>query len=289
MRSGFLVSGAIGPVAFGGSGASGIPADPVPVAGAELLTNGDFEAGDTGWAKGTGWTIPGDGTAVKTGASGSFLWQVVLGFEAQKWYQIQHSIVSHVSGTVAMLFDGYKSSPSRSALGSYVDTYASVAPTTNGFFVWPSTNSMMSVDNISYKPLILSTLISVQSYASPDCDISAAVTRTAGTQAGFAVRVDDPANPQNFIISYLDGAGNLKTDKCLAGVYTAIAGLTGAVTYVAGQRPRIVCAGNDVSVYYNGVQVGSTTAVADAGITGNKNHGLFSTYAANTFTGYTAA
>ncbi len=103
------------------------------------------------------------------------------------------------------------------------------------------------------------------------------------------MRVDDPANPQNFIISYLDGAGNLKTDKCVGGTYTAIAGLTGAITYVAGQRPRIVCSGNNVSAYYNGTQVGTTQTVSDAGIVSNKNHGLFSTYAANTFTGYTAA
>ena len=50
-----------------------------------------------------------------------------------------------------------------------------------------------------------------------------------------------------------------------------------------------MCSGNSVSAYYDGTQVGSTVTVSDAGITGNKNHGLFSTYASNSFAGYVAA
>ena len=50
-----------------------------------------------------------------------------------------------------------------------------------------------------------------------------------------------------------------------------------------------MCDGNNVSAYYNGTQVGTTQTVSDAGIVSNTRHGLFSTYAANTFAGYTAA
>lgn len=79
----------------------------------------------------------------------------------------------------------------------------------------------------------------------------------------------------------------MKVDKCVAGTYTNV--ISGAVTYADGRILRLVCNGNNVSVYYNGTQVGTTHTVADAGIVSNKNHGLFSTYAANTFTGYVAA
>lgn len=38
-----------------------------------------------------------------------------------------------------------------------------------------------------------------------------------------------------------------------------------------------------------GTQVGTTQTVSDAGITGNKNHGKFSTYASNALADYVAA
>lgn len=64
---------------------------------------------------------------------------------------------------------------------------------------------------------------------------------------------------------------------------------SGAITYAAGRVLRLVCSGNDVSVYYNGAQVGSTVTVADAGIVSNVNHGKFSTYASNVLANYVAA
>jgi hypothetical protein len=144
-----------------------------------------------------------------------------------------------------------------------------------------------AIDNLSLKPLLLSSLLSTLPCASADCDLSAAVTRTAGTQAGLVARLDSAASPANFIIAYLDGAGNVKVDKCVAGTYTNVIG--GAVTYAAGRVLRLVCSGNDVSCYYNGAQVGATQTVADAGIVSNVRHGKFSTYAANTFADYIAA
>ncbi len=98
------------------------------------------------------------------------------------------------------------------------------------------------------------------------------------------MRVDNPANPQNFIIAYETGAGRVKVDKCVGGTYTNVIDET--ITYVAGQSMRAVCSGNNVSAYYNEVQVGSTVTVSDAGIVSNTNHGKFSTYASNTLANY---
>ena len=143
------------------------------------------------------------------------------------------------------------------------------------------------VDDASLKPITLSSLFSTRPYASANCDLSAAVTRTAGTQAGFVARLDSATSPANFIIAYLDGAGNVKVDKCVGGTYTNV--ISGAVTYGAAKILRLVCSGNNVSAYYDGTQVGSTVTVSDAGIVSNTRHGLFSTYAANSFAGYVAA
>ena len=281
-------------------GGGRVPPTPVPVAGAELVVNGNFSA----------WTGDNpDGWTVETEDAGNYVTQNPAGvanlvIDNTKFFYLQQTPPTNVGDWSIRQFDvlsitgkfnfdaqyGGVVATLIEAPGTY---YRSVRRLSNppDFLFYRAVGFTCSagIDNVSCKKLTLASLLSTKLYASPDCDISAAVTRTAGTQAGFAVRVDDPANPQNFIISYLDGAGNLKTDKCVAGTYSNIAGCSGAVAYVAGQRPRIVCSGNNVSVYYNGTQVGSTTAITDAGIVSNKNHGLFSTYAANTFSGYVAA
>lgn len=266
-------------------GGGRVPPTPVPVAGAELLANPGFTAGATGWTGVLGRVSVASGVATVVPGSAAIVYQNVAA--AGGWYLFAFDIVTLAAASFyGRLGNATILSPVGTTTGTLFGTSRSDGVAA-GFYMSASADG--TIDNVSVKLLSLPSIISVRPYASANCDISVAVTRTAGTQAGFAVRVDDPANPQNFIISYLDGAGSLKTDKCLAGVYTNIAGCSGAITYVAGQRPRIVCAGNDVSVYYNGTQVGSTTAVADAGIVSNKNHGLFSTYAANSFAGYTAA
>jgi hypothetical protein len=266
-------------------GGSRVPADPVPVAGSELLANGDFEAGDTGWTKGAGWSIDAGVASAAAAAVGANLTQSGP-IANHLFYQTQFTIANYVAGVIQLNCGGAGGGALRFAAGTYLQTIRSGAGNTI-FYVGTYDTLTTDIDNISCKLLALSSLLSTRAYASADCDLSAAVTRTAGTQAGLVARLDNPANPQNFILCYLDGAGNVKVDKCVGGTYTAV--ITGAVTYVAGQVLRLACSGNDVSVYYNGTQVGSTTAVADAGIVSNTRHGLFSTYAANTFAGYVAA
>ena len=73
----------------------------------------------------------------------------------------------------------------------------------------------------------------------------------------------------------------------MAGTYTNV--ISGAATYGSTKILRLVCSGNSVSAYHDGTQVGSTVTVSDAGIVSNVRHGLFSTYASNSFAGYVAA
>ncbi len=284
MRSGFL-GGGIGPRAFGG----GVPADPVPVAGAELLTNGDFAA----WTGGNpdGWNIAGEsgsdpavsevagGARFYSSASNDLILFQTIPYVG--WLRIAATYVAAVGQPIA-LRDG----------SIIYSNFASTQPITALWSnAWMGIYGLSPVD-ITYSlasavPLTLSSIISTRACASPDCDISAAVTRTAGTQAGLCARLDSASSPANFIIAYENGAGLVKVDKCVSGTYTNV--IDAAITYVAGRVLRLVCSGNDVSCYYNGVQVGTTVTVADAGIVSNKNHGKFSTYASNTLANYVAA
>lgn len=289
MRSGFLVPGAIGPVSLAGGGL----ADPVPVAGAELLANGDFSAwtGDNP----DGWTLAipatsdieeaAGGTArfYRGAASGApYISQVIL--TSHSWYMVATEIVSVSTPSVAVQDLNNVLSATYQTPGAKIQS-GRVASTSIRWYMTPGGADAV-IDNLSCRKLTLSSLISARAYASADCDISVAVTRTAGTQAGISARVDSATSPANFIIAYLDGAGNVKVDKAVLGVYTNV--ISGAITYVAGQVLRLVCSGTTVMAYYNGLLVGSA-GVADAGIVSNVRHGKFSTYAANTFADYIAA
>ena len=273
-------------------GGGRVPPTPVPVAGAELIVNGDFAAwtGDNpdGWSVfETGNGIVSENPAgqcqIVSGGDGAGITQTI--FAASAWHIVGVD-VNAISGTLSLNEAGVVVMAPITTTGSKLLVHrTAAAPGTFQFFRDGTMSAQ--IDNVTCKAYSLSSLISTRSYASADCDISVAVTRTAGTQAGISARVDSAASPANFLIAYLDGSGNVKVDKCVSGTYTNV--ISGAVTYGAGRILRLVCNGNNVSVYYNGTQVGSTTAVADAGIVGNKNHGLFSTYSANTFSGYVAA
>ncbi len=283
-------------------GGSRIPADPVPVAGTELLTNGNMETGDPP----ASWTYSG-GTWVANADTPDSSAQSVLAtptatdararqlFSLNGWY-VGSAQAKRLTSTVSQIFvqlnGGSYAEPLRSVSATavwsvLVATGYAPSGSYNFFLTAISYGGTALFDNASFKPLTLASLISTRAYASADCDLSAAITRTAGTQAGFAARVDSTTSPANFIVAYLDGAGNVKVDKCVAGTYTNV--ISGAVTYGSTKVLRLVCSGNNVSAYYDGTQVGSTVTVSDAGIVSNVNHGKFSTYASNAFANYVAA
>lgn len=293
--SGFL-GGGIGPTAI--KRRSGLAA-PVPVAGSSIMADGNMEAaGVTSWSAAGSPSVREKSTAQKVSGAQSLLLlagnagsgaQQILSPTSGAWYQLTGSI--YLNSGVAKIdatFAAFAISSTSNSVGAWVALVCTVRATNLRFFSTAVGGAAeWYLDDASAVPLALASLLSTRAYASADCDLSAAVTRTAGTQAGLCARLDSASTPANFIIAYLDGAGNVKMDKCVAGTYTNI--ITGAVDYAAGRVLRLVCSGNNVSAYYNGVQVGSTVTVSDAGIVSNVRHGLFSTYAANTFAGYTAA
>ncbi len=137
------------------------------------------------------------------------------------------------------------------------------------------------LDDLSVKPLTLSSLFSTVATSDSDVIADANVTMTAGTQAGLVLNLDSTGSPANFILIYHNGTQVL-VDEAVAGVYTNKQ--TTTVTYVAGATLRAIKDGNKLRVYYNNALVG-----AELTMTANTNtkHGLFSTYASNTFDNFT--
>ena len=116
--------------------------------GAELVTNGDFSNGSTGWTLGAGWSVA-DGVATHTAGASSFIRQGTA--QANTWYKLQIT-VSNYSGSGNVLPGIGNANPlSISANGTYT-VYILTADTT-GIYVYVQSPCVASIDNISVKQI----------------------------------------------------------------------------------------------------------------------------------------
>jgi hypothetical protein len=271
-----------------------------PAAGSELLTNPGFESGTNGWSgtNGSLAIIAGgeSGNAVELTPTSGGLQRVRQAVTTQlgAWYRIAGFIKSGTSGNeIAKIQLKQTNSPyTLEAVVSSVSTDSWTAYAASGragttstdfsFEKTSATSGTMLFDSGSMKELTFSELIQPLEAGTADVWVEAGITKPAaadGFQSGVIVRLDSASNPQNFLLVYLDGQGNLRLDKCVGGVYSPVA--SAAVTYVAGAAVRVCADGASVRVFYNQVSVLAVQTVADAGILSNTLHGLFSTDESN--------
>lgn len=298
-RSKFLL---IASVASRGSRTSQFPR-PVPILANSVLGNGDFEAGDppTGWGAINGATVS-RANGARTGGAGSYLLSAQRGtnnYAAGRattlvvgdWYQVSIWVKAQ-GGSVGVELQTVPVIAFVHSAPDWLRIFLTGRTYTASTAVRLQTSSATYpglYDDALLQKLTLASLFSTDAYAGADCDLSVAYVRNdplVAAQAGLVARLDSDTNPANFIICYVTPTSSFQVDKCVAGTYTNV--ITGVVTYEAGKRIRLVCSGNDVSAYYNGVQIGTTQTVSDAGIVSNTRHGLFSTHPSNWLTGYQA-
>jgi hypothetical protein len=152
-----------------------------PVAGVELVTNGDFESAEppgTAWNRGASWTVTG-GQAVHDGVSGlNNIIQAVL--IVDQWYKSEFTAIN--GSSLRVIFGGSANSGIlRFGAGTYIDTKRADAATFG-----LRTSSAASVSILSVKPLPISTLIANQQLATTDVLAEAGLSAyTLGTQMGF--------------------------------------------------------------------------------------------------------
>jgi hypothetical protein len=118
--------------------------------GAELITNGDFSSGTTGWSFGPGWSVV-SGAAAYGGASGTQAIQqscLTLG----RFYQLRFTVTAVAGSAVAnsiyigdtnLVFNGTL------ALGTY--TFYGVATGGTGVFIYGRNGQTISIDNVSVR------------------------------------------------------------------------------------------------------------------------------------------
>ena len=115
--------------------------------GSELVTNGDFSGGSTGWTTQSGWTISG-GTANATTVTAANVTQTGI-LTVGKFYQISFTVSNFTAGFGAILVI----TPTfTNVTGNGTYTVRGVANSTS-FQVYAGATSSFSVDNISVKEL----------------------------------------------------------------------------------------------------------------------------------------
>ena len=138
-------------------------------------------------------------------------------------------------------------------------------------------------DNLSFKPITLSSIFSTINTGSVAGTYSVKGTISLGTQAGLALCLNDQANPTAGIIVYHD-ASQFYVDKFTAvGTWTNLIKANGS--YGAGNiiKADVTTTSGHVylTAYYNNVQIGTQQDITDAAIISNTYHGIFSTYSGN--------
>jgi len=280
-----------------------------PTLGAEIFTDPGIEAwttptNATSWTENlTGSTTINQETSVIHGGSNAARIDVDAsnnnGYLSQQkaitidvWYSANAWVrVSSTASTplfIARFADNVVTS-GRQLTTSYVQHFWTMqAPANNNvtMLVGRSTNctsKSVYLDDISIKPITLSTLFNTRNVGDSDVDIRTTPTITTGTQAGLVLNLDSTTSPQNFVVCYYDrNSGKVMLEKTVGGVKQA-ALINTTTAYVAGAVLRVVKSNTTYQVFYGGSQVGTDQTISDVGIISNKIHGLFSTHADTSF------
>ena len=122
---------------------------PTNVEGSELITNGDFSGGTTGWNAGAGWSI-GSGKASVDNASSTPLTQSGLAVITGKKYNVSFEISDYVSGGFQFQFGGSQVVGSVNANGVYNFSAISTVNTTV-LYLYGTGDCEFKVDNVTCK------------------------------------------------------------------------------------------------------------------------------------------
>ena len=122
---------------------------PTNVEGSELITNGDFSGGTTGWNAGAGWSI-GSGKASVDNASTTALTQSGLAVITGKKYNVSFEISDYVSGGFQFQFGGSQVVGSVNANGVYNFSAISTVNTTV-LYLYATGDCEFKVDNLTCK------------------------------------------------------------------------------------------------------------------------------------------
>ena len=139
------------------SGAS-IQGDPSTL-GSELVTNGGFTGGSTGWALGSGWAYSSN--AINATSTSSVCYQDIAAMQSNITYTVTYQISNYSGGNIQWRFGGTGTvdGVTRNANGTYTESFTNSSSGDKRLFLSPS-GFTGTIDNVSVKE--------VQGFSAPD-------------------------------------------------------------------------------------------------------------------------
>jgi hypothetical protein len=268
-----------------------------PALGAELVTNGSMEAGTppSSWSLvvGTAASVADE----RTGGSGTKSYGLNPSGAATGR---AHQILAAASAGTWLRFSGWgkKVTNSNAELAHTTSANVAISSASATGLAWGSVlfssrvsgaNDRVRIgtstivitdearfDDISVKPLTFSSLIvRLGSHSQKNGTYTCKPTASAGSQCGILIEYLDE---NNFVLVNINLTDNTaKLISRIAGTYTSV--ISGAITYGAEKVLKCIVNGQNHSLYYDNIQVGTTQAVNNSGM-GLEVYG-FSTLASN--------
>lgn len=281
-------------VAFAGAtwSVSGGAAVNTPVAGGELVTNGDMETGDppSSWASAS--ANLSQAVDERTGGSGTKSLNMAatanLGGATQVitapigWYRFDGWLKKTVgTGYIAWGISGVvtfaiSTASSWTQRGPYTRLLSAANPTL--VILLATSGDEGRADDISVKPVTLSTLFIPQQTPMADANVFASIDLTivTGNPAGVAL-VNDPANPTAGIVAVHNGTNAILYKFTDPTTWTAL--INTAATYSAGKSVRFSYDSTTGAcrLYYNDALIGTQQTITDAEIVACRYIAAFNT------------
>jgi hypothetical protein len=185
-----------------------------------------------------------------------------------------------VTGTVLGLNDN----PGRNLTTTYQEFIANGRSTKANGQIFPDVTQCAGksayFDDVSLKELMFSSMFSLRESSISEKVVSkATINVMLGTYAGVAACIDEPGNPQNGLIAYLN-QNTIRLTEYVDGVPGDLIEPTG-IAYIEGAPVEIRKTGVTVQLFYNDQQIGDDQSVSDIG--NGTHHGIFSGYQGNHF------
>lgn len=262
-----------------------------PTVGSTLIANGNMETGSppTGWTAGASATLTAAADE-RTGGSGVQSLQIAHGGSPNPQASRMHSTagwlllecwIKNVDASSGRLDINNMAFTNNVDITSTSWTLArsTVRSTSTSGSIILSARTITAAraarfDDASVQAITIGTMFGYRTFAAGNRYAQFKLTRVANTQMGVCHFVDD----NNFVIAYMDGFGNLRIEKRVAGTYTSVA--TTGVTYSAGAVIRLTRTDTTYSATYNGSPAGSGT-ISDSAFTTTDKWGIFSSWSGN--------
>ena len=270
-----------------------------PPESGQLLTNGGLEEWYTatnlaGWSEviGGGNSVNREASVVRSGtyacrldvvapASNAYIRQTIT-IPAGTWMRLRAYVrASSEVGRVLITINGV--SESRNIIPSTTEwtLLDTVLPalTDNPWLSFGKRSGSgacsLYLDDLQVDSFATPDLFATQDVGTADVLVGVRLDADPGDHAvGAALCLDDPDDPQNYLVVCRYLTSSWRLIKCVAGVPTVVATASGAPV-VAGAWLWVAKGGDQVTVWYNGKRVISPQTVSDAEIVDNTRHGMF--------------